>query len=323
MIAPCSRRRHFVDSILHRGFRPMPIPETTSAEAYLPYTRSRLLRPSRGRAWRDLKAWIHEPLREIDAVALPGVSEAYLAWTFSGEAEFQEREGQGAWITHRIRKGSFFLTTGGGPYECRWKALTPEPFLSMMVFVELPLLQRAMEEVFGAKASKVRLRDLSAFTDPDLNWLMEQVRTELMARRASTLRVQGLAQLIATHLARNYAEIAQDPTSGSASLPGFKLKRITDWIDGHLDEDFDLEQLAAQARLSKFHFHRLFKAATGMSPGKYQLNARMNEARRRLRETRQSVVAVALDLGFSSPSHFAQVFRRETGLTPSDYRRQR
>jgi AraC family transcriptional regulator len=49
----------------------------------------------------------------------------------------------------------------------------------------------------------------------------------------------------------------------------------------------------------------------------------MKEARRRLRETKQSVVAVALDLGFSSPSHFAQVFRRETGLTPSDYRRQR
>lgn len=307
--------------------RPLPalmvIPETTSAEAYLPYTRSKLLRPSRGKAWRDLKAWIHEPLRETDALALPGVSEAYLAWTFSGEAEFQEREGEGPWITHRLKKGSFFLTTGGGPYECRWKVLSPEPFLAMMVFVELPLLQRAMEEVFGAKASKVRLRDLSAFTDPDLSWLMERVRTELMARRASALRVQGLAQLIATHLAQRYAEIAQDPTSGSSSLPGFKLKKITDWIDGHLAEEFDLEQLATRAGLSKFHFHRLFKSATGMAPGTYQMNARMQEARRRLRETKQSVIAVALDLGFSSPSHFAQVFRRETRLTPTEYRRQR
>ena len=301
----------------------MPIPETTSAEAYLPYTRSKLLRPSRGKAWHDLKAWIHEPQRETESLALPGVSEAYLAWTFSGEAEFQEREGDGPWITHRIKKGSFFLTTGGGPYECRWKALTPEPFLAMMVFVELPLLRRAMEEVFGAKAATVRLRDLSAFTDPDLNWLMERVREELMARRASALRVQGLAELIATHLARNYAEVAQDASSGGPSLPGFKLKQITDWVDSHLDEEFDLEQLAARAGLSKFHFHRLFKSASGMSPGKYQLNARMKEARRRLRETKQSVVSVALDLGFSSPSHFAQVFRRETGLTPSEYRRQR
>jgi AraC family transcriptional regulator len=300
-----------------------PTPETTSSEAYLPYTHSKLLRPSRGKAWRDLKAWIHEPPRETDALALPGVSEASLAWTFSGEAEFQEREGEGPWTTHRIKKGSFFLTTGGGPYECRWRALTPEPFLSMMVFVELPLLQRAMEEVFGAKASKVRLRDLSAFADPDLNWLMEQVRAELMARRASALRVQGLAELIATHLARNYAEIAQEKTRHGPALPGFKLKQITDWIDTHLDEEFDLEQLAARVGLSKFHFHRLFKSAAGTSPGKYQLNARMKEARRRLRETKQSVVAVALDMGFSSPSHFAQVFRREAGMTPSEYRRQR
>jgi AraC family transcriptional regulator len=300
----------------------MPIPETTSAEAYLPYTRAKCLPPSKGKAWRDLKAWITEPLRETGALALPGVSEPYLAWTFSGEAEFQEREGEGPWITHRIKKGSFFLTTGGGPYDCRWKALTPEPFLSMMAFVELPLLKRAMEEVFGADAAKARLRDLSAFTDPDLHWMMERVRDELMARRASALRVQGLAQLIATHLAKNYAQVAQETSSGSSSLPGFKLKQVTDWIEGHLADEFDLERLAAQTGLSKFHFHRLFTRATGMSPAKYQINARINEARRRLRETKQSIIGVALDLGYPSPSHFAQVFRRETRMTPSEYRRQ-
>ena len=301
----------------------MPIPDKTSAEAYLPYAGAKSLRPSRGKAWRDLKAWITEPLRETEALAMPGVSEAYLAWTFSGEAEFQEREGNGPWVTHRIKKGSFFLTTGGGPYECRWKALTPEPFLSMMTFVELPLLNRALEEVFGENAEKVRLRDLSAFTDPDLNWLMEGVRAELMARRASVMRVQGLAQLIAIHLARNYAEVPQSASIENPSLPGFKLKQVTDWIETHLDAEFDLDQLAAQAGLSKFHFHRLFKQGTGVSPAKYQLNARMNEARRLLRETKRSVVAIAMDLGFSSPSHFAQVFRRETRLTPSEYRRQR
>ena len=214
----------------------MAIPDKTSAEAYLPYTKAKCLRPSRGKAWRDLRAWITQPLRETDTLPLPAVSEPYLAWTYSGEAEFQEREGNGPWITHRIKKGSFFLTTGGRPYDCRWKALTPEPFLSMMTFVvvELPLLKRAMEEVFGANAAKVRLCDLSAFTDPDLNWSMERVWDELMARRASVLRVQGLAQMIATHLARNYAEIQQDTQIGSPSLPGFKLKQVTDWIEGHL-----------------------------------------------------------------------------------------
>lgn len=299
----------------------MPTPDTTSAEAYLPYTQSKLLKPSRGKAWRDLKAWIAEPLRQTEALLLPAVSEAYLAWTFSGEACFEEREGDGPWITHHIRRGSFFLTTGGGPYECRWQARGDEPFLTMMTFVELPLLHRAMAERYGARAAQARLRDVSAFTDPDLNWMMEGVKAELMARRPSALRVQGLAQLIATHLARHYAELEQAPASGSA-LPAFKVKRITDWITAHLDEDFNLEQLARQAGLSKFHFHRLFKQATGLSPAQFQRNARMEEAKRRLRETTDSVIEVALDLGFSSPSHFAQTFRRETGSTPSAYRRQ-
>lgn len=299
----------------------MPIPDKTSAEAYLPYTKAKSLRPSRGKAWRDLKAWISQPPRETDALLMPAVSEASLCWTFSGEAEFQEREGDGPWITHRIKKGSFYLTTGGGPYECRWKTITPEPYLTLMVFVELPLLKRAMEEVFGAKADRVRLRDLSAFTDPDLGWMMEGVRQELLAPRASVLRVQGLAQMIATHLARHYAEVSQEAGAGSA-LPGYKLKQVTDWIESHLDESFDLERLAAMAGLSKFHFHRLFKQATGVSPAKYQLTARMNEARRRLRETGESVIAIALEVGFASASHFAQVFRRETRMTPSEYRRQ-
>jgi AraC family transcriptional regulator len=60
-----------------------------------------------------------------------------------------------------------------------------------------------------------------------------------------------------------------------------------------------------------------------VSPAKYQLNARMNAARRLLRETKQSIATISVDLGFSTASHFAQVFRRETSVRPSEYRRQR
>jgi len=49
----------------------------------------------------------------------------------------------------------------------------------------------------------------------------------------------------------------------------------------------------------------------------------MDAARKLLRETKKSVLDVALDIGYSNPSNFAQLFRRETGLSPSDYRRQR
>ena len=88
-------------------------------------------------------------------------------------------------------------------------------------------------------------------------------------------------------------------------------------------EDFSLERLLAQTGLGKLHFQRLYKRAAGVSPSCYHINLRTNVARRLLRETKKSVVDVALDVGYATPSHFAQLFRRATGLSPSDYRHQR
>jgi AraC family transcriptional regulator len=301
----------------------MSIPESTSAAAFERYVGGKCLAVGDGEAWRDIKAWIVALPPVVETLQLPSVSEPFLAWTISGEADFQERENEQPWISHRIKKGSFFLTLGGAPYECRWRAVTPEPFESMAVFIELPLLQRALEEVFGADAAHARLRDDSAFTDEALNSLMERLRDELMRPQASPLFVQGLAQQIAVHLARNYGVTDEEPRSGSPSLPGYKLRQITDWIAEHVSEDFDLARLAAQAGLSKFHFQRLFKSAVGVSPSRYQINLRMNLARQLLRETKQSVVDIALEVGYANPGHFSQLFRRETSLSPSNYRRQR
>jgi AraC family transcriptional regulator len=302
---------------------PVPVPETTSAEAFQRYVGGKTVRAGRGKAWRDIKAWIIALPSVKETVHLPSVSEPFLAWTISGEVEFQEREGKRPWITHRLKHGSFFLTSGGAPYDCRWKTLTSAPFEAMSVFIELPLLQRSMEEFFGADAARARLRDISAFTDAALNSLLERLHEELLRRQASPLFLQGLAQAIAIHLVRNYAEIDGAARSGSPSLPGYKVRQITDWMAAHLTEEFTLDQLAAQAGLSKFYFNRLFKRALGVAPSRYHINLRMDEARRLLRETKKSVVEVALDIGYANPSHFAQLFRRETGLSPSDYRQQR
>lgn len=301
----------------------MRIPDSTSPEAFERYVSGKVLRASRGDAWREVKAWIISLPRASGGVAMPAVSEPFLAMTLSGQAEFEERENQGPWISHQLKKGSLFLTTGGAPYECRWRTLGTEPFESLLVFIALPLLRHAMEENFGAGAGRARLKDLSAFTDATLETLLEQLREELMRRKASPLFVQGVGQAIAIHLARSYADTSAGAQSAGPALPGFKLRQITDWIAAHVTEELNLTRLAAQAGLSKFHFHRLFKNATSVSPARYQTRLRMDAARRLLRETKKSVVAIAIDVGYTSPSHFAQLFRRETGLSPSEYRRQR
>jgi AraC family transcriptional regulator len=168
----------------------MPIPETTSAEAFWRYAGGKCLFESQGEAWKDIKAWLTVLPPVVETLHIPSVSEPFLAWTTSGKVDFQEREDGQPWGTNRIKKGSFFLTTGGGPYDVRWRAVSPGPFETMLVFIELPVLQRALEEVFCDEATQARLRDASAFDDEALNSLLGLLREELMRPQAMSSNLQ-------------------------------------------------------------------------------------------------------------------------------------
>jgi len=301
----------------------MPVPETTSAEALDRYAVGKKTAASKGPAWRDVQVSVLSLPPVAEVFTMPAVTEPFIVWTTSGEAETQERENGGPWLTSRVKKGSMFLTAAGAPYDFRYRTLTPEPYEVVLVLLSVPLFNEALEEVFGAAAANARLRDLSGFEDPHLVPLLQQLRAEAVRAEASRLFVRGIAQAIAVHLARNYIALTGDVRSETSGLPGFKLRRITDWMAEHLAEEFSLGRLAEQAGMSEFHFNRLFKRATGVPPSQYQIKLRLDAARRLLRETKKSVITVANDVGYSNPSHFAQLFRKETGLSPTDYRRQR
>lgn len=298
------------------------LPDTTSAEGLDGYMESKCLARSRGPAWQGVRASLFLAPRRGDTTT-PAVNEPLLQWTASGEVEIEERENDGPWIKSIVRQGSFFLISSSGPYDCRWRVLSQEPFEHMAVLLDVPLLQAAFEEMFGAAdALKARLRDVSGFYDERLNSLMVQLLAELKRRKASALAVQGLARVVAVHLARNYSEVIDRPHPGNFSLPGFKLRRIIDWMAENYADDFGLDHLAQQAGVSKFHFHRLFKNAVGVPPSEHHMNLRLQAARQLLRETTKSVMDVALEVGYRNPSYFAQVFKKDVGQSPSEYRRQ-
>jgi AraC family transcriptional regulator len=301
----------------------MPVPEITSAEALDRYTVGKKIAASKGPAWKDVQLSVFSLPSVAEVFTMPVVTEPLIVWITSGEAEAQERENNGPWLTTHLKKNSLYLTSAGAPYDFRWRTLSSEPFEIVLVFLSLPLFNEALEDVFGANAEQRLLRDVSGFEDLDLILLLQKLREEAMRPSASRLFVRGIAQAIAVHLARNYVALTKTGYGESASLPGFKLRRITDWIAEHMTEEFSLGRLAAQAGMSEFHFNRLFKRATGVPPSRYQIRLRMEVARRLLRETKKSVIAIALEVGYSNPSHFARLFRKETGLSPTDYRRHR
>jgi AraC family transcriptional regulator len=74
------------------------------------------------------------------------------------------------------------------------------------------------------------------------------------------------------------------------------------------------------AELSPFHFSRVFKQTTGMTPLQFVTRERIVSAQQLIRETSRSLIEIALEVGYTSPSHFAQVFRRLVGVAPTEFR---
>ncbi len=95
--------------------------------------------------------------------------------------------------------------------------------------------------------------------------------------------------------------------------------RAVDYIEQHLYEPVCVEQLAAAACMSRFHFARTFRAHTGLSPMEYLRQRRIEQAQRLLREGGRKVCQVASELCFFDQSHFVRSFRRATGCTPARY----
>ena len=299
-----------------------PVPDTTSAEAWDDYNVGRRVAVSKGPAWRDIRLSVFELPPVAETFTMPAVTEPFIAWAASGDAEFQERENNGPWINSRVKKGTLFVTAAGAPYDMRWRSVSSEPFQAVLVIVSMALFQEALEEVFGANAKYARLRDVSGFEDAHLTALLQELREEAARTTSSPMFVRGVAQAIAVHLVRNYSELSDSARGDASSLPAFKLRRVTDWMAEHLSEEFSLTRVAEQSGMSVFHFTRLFKRATGVPPSQYQIKLRMDAARRLLRETKRSIIAIGNEVGYSNPSHFARLFRKETGLTPSEYRKQ-
>lgn len=95
------------------------------------------------------------------------------------------------------------------------------------------------------------------------------------------------------------------------------IETAKDVIARRFAENLSLSDIAAEVRASVFHLGRLFKARTGFSLHAYRNQLRLRSALERLREPGTDLTAIALDLGFSSHSHFTEIFRRTFGRTPS------
>jgi AraC-like DNA-binding protein len=92
------------------------------------------------------------------------------------------------------------------------------------------------------------------------------------------------------------------------------------YLSAHIGENISLGEVASAVHASPFNFARIFHQQTGLPLHRYLTQLRLRAALERLAEA-ADITSLALELGFSSHSHFADVFRREFGITPSEFRK--
>ena len=104
--------------------------------------------------------------------------------------------------------------------------------------------------------------------------------------------------------------------SPRAALGPIALNKIRDYIRAHLAEPIEVNDLAALAGRSPFHFSRVFARSMGMTPHRYIVHHRLRAAIDRIRSG-MSLAEVAADTGFSDQSHLSRWIRRVLGVAPS------
>lgn len=101
------------------------------------------------------------------------------------------------------------------------------------------------------------------------------------------------------------------------------LARVLQLIDQRFNEPLRVEDLGRHACLSPFHFARMFKISVGQAPHAYLTTKRMQHARDLLAETSIPIAEVARRVGFRTQAHFSGVFRKQVGVTPGQFRREK
>lgn len=100
-----------------------------------------------------------------------------------------------------------------------------------------------------------------------------------------------------------------------------QLKKVIDYIGEHLDEELSLEKLSEISCFSKFHFHRLFTALTGMSLQQYIRWLRLSRAAHQLIvDKEEPIINIAFNAGFESHEAFSRAFKQCSGVSPSQHR---
>ena len=179
------------------------------------------------------------------------------------------------------------------------------------LLVDLEDLSDGNLEVYKLRLREIlsRLTDATIEAGGDSGELVERVAERSREIDAES-DAENLRQIVRAE-AEELSEMVRpkNPTVGKART----------YIEEHFDADFSIDELAGELGISKAHLMREFKKENGQTLNQYLTAFRIEKAKMFL--TDRNITETAFDVGYNDPNYFSTVFKKQTGMTPGEYKK--
>jgi AraC family transcriptional regulator len=276
---------------------------------------------SRDAGWSSLLLELHTGVASSEPYSSIATPDQIIGVAMSGQYVSEVRLSRG-WLRGVYHPGAVCIHT---PLESRrYRFPAPErghaSFTTALLYLPQSVMTAAAEHLrrAGQRSPGTTLRGVDR--DPVVAQLTAAL-LRAMGAQASNLYAETATAWLAVHLLTMYGSPA---TSTDLPLAGHisdaRLARVVEFMSVNFNRRLTLDELAAEAAVSKFHFARLFREKVGRSPLAFLAELRLDSAHRLLITSDLPVAIIGYECGYSSPSHFTAAFSARYGVTPSAFR---
>jgi AraC family transcriptional regulator len=231
----------------------------------------------------------------------------------------------GGWFTVNIGAGDYGLSSGQAALTNIGESHSGHGIDVELVSIGISpgLVNELVSEVGLASIGDEITFRASVVTDEVIIAAARGIAQEMAScRLGQGVMLDALVRQLIVHLLRRHLSVRKSARIelSRAGPVDRRLRRAIEFMHDNYSRELALGEIASAAYLSEYHFARLFKQITGLTPHAYLSSLRLDRARKLLAETELPVSEVAAMVGYQSQSHFTKVFKSVTGLTPRAYR---
>lgn len=223
------------------------------------------------------------------------------AYFYFGNEEKEEVVTAGHMVLYKPREPQKYVYYGTDQTKVYWVHFTGSEVKNILKYYEIPLSEHV----------------LFTGTSPNYQWLFQQMIQELQMCRPC---YEDLLSMLLRHI---FLLINRQAKEGhkSNTYAQEEVERATQYFNEHYNTTISIEEYAASRHMSTCWFIRNFKHYTKMTPLQYIVSIRIANAQSLLETTQYNMTEIAAIVGYDNPLYFSRIFKKQTGVSPSEYRK--